>query len=54
MYPYCSSDVMLPVALRWNLKAAAAPGGAIISADHPILLNAEDVLDGTPDIGHER
>jgi hypothetical protein len=45
---------MLPVALWWNLKAVAAPGDAIISADHSILLNAEDVLNGTPDIGHER
>src|SRR5262249_49409123 len=54
MYPYRSSDVMLPVALRWNLKATTVPGDAIISADHPILLNAEDVLDGTPNIGHER
>jgi len=38
--PHGGADVVLAVALRGNLKAAAMPGHAIVSPDHPILLNA--------------
>src|SRR6516164_10331253 len=40
-------------ALPRNLEAAPVVGHAVVGADHPILLNAENVLDRTPDIGHE-
>src|SRR6516162_5268810 len=53
VHPHGSPHVMLTMALPRNLEAAPVVGHAVVGADHPILLNAENVLDRTPDIGHE-
>jgi hypothetical protein len=53
VHAHGGADVVPAMALRRNLEAAAVPRDTIVSADHPISLNAKHVLDWPAVIGHE-
>ena len=53
MHAHGGPDIVIAMALGWNLEAAPVVGDAIVGADHPILLQAQHVRERAADIGHE-